>query len=48
VPLAEIAPTLCDPRSGLTATQLLTILAPAGSPSDPSVAAVQSPHWPSA
>lgn len=47
VPLKEIAPTFCDPRSGLSAAQLLLGLAPAIT-SDPSVAPVQSPHWPSA
>ena len=48
VPLAEIAPDLCDPRSGLTAAQLLANLAPAGSSSDPAVTLIQSPLWPSA
>jgi 2-amino-4-hydroxy-6-hydroxymethyldihydropteridine diphosphokinase len=48
VPLAEIAPDLRDPRSGLTAAQLLANLAPANSPSDPAVTPVQSPLWPSA
>jgi hypothetical protein len=46
VPLAEIAPTLRDPRSGLTAAQLLANLAPADSLSDPAVIPVQSPQWP--
>jgi 2-amino-4-hydroxy-6-hydroxymethyldihydropteridine diphosphokinase len=48
VPLAEIAPDLRDPRSGLTATQLLANLAPAATPSDPAVTPVQSPLWLSA
>ena len=48
VPLAEISPTLRDPRSGLTAAQLLSNLAPAATPPDPAVTPVQSPHWPSA
>jgi 2-amino-4-hydroxy-6-hydroxymethyldihydropteridine diphosphokinase len=47
VPLTEIAPTLCDPRSGLTAAQLLSNLGPVVA-SGPSVTPVQSPHWPSA
>jgi len=51
VPLAEIAPDLRDPRSGLTAAQLLANLAPAATPavaSDPAVTPIQSPLWPSA
>lgn len=48
VPLAEIAPTLRDPRSGLTAAQLLSNLPPTNSPLDPAVTPIQSPHWPSA
>ena len=46
VPLTEIAPTLRDPRSGLTAAQLLVNLAPADSPSDPAITLTQSPLWP--
>ena len=49
VPLAEIAPTLRDPRSGLTAAQLLdhllANLAPAKSGLEPAVARIQSPLW---
>src|ERR1700679_2227486 len=45
VPLAEIAPDLRDPRSGLTAAQLLANLTPAGPPSDPAVPPTQSPLW---
>ncbi len=48
VPLAEIAPDLRDPRSGLTAAQLLANLTTAGSPSDAAVTLIQSPVWPSA
>jgi 2-amino-4-hydroxy-6-hydroxymethyldihydropteridine diphosphokinase len=48
IPLAEIAPTLRDPRSGLTVTQLLANLAPNDSAAEPAVARVQSPLWPSA
>jgi len=43
VPLAEIAPHAIDPRSGLTASQLLANLAPA----DPGAAVrIASPYWP--
>ena len=48
VPLAEIAPTLRHPRSGLTVTQLLANLAPDNSAVEPPVTLVQSPLWPSA
>jgi len=49
VPLAEIAPNLRDPRSGLTAAKLLSNLAAAAAPaaaSDPAVTPIQSPLWP--
>jgi 2-amino-4-hydroxy-6-hydroxymethyldihydropteridine diphosphokinase len=43
IPLAEIAPHAIDPRSGLTASQLLANLAPA----DPGAAVrIASPFWP--
>jgi 2-amino-4-hydroxy-6-hydroxymethyldihydropteridine diphosphokinase len=43
VPLVEIAPNTVDPRSGLTASQLLANLAPA----DPgAVIRIASPNWP--
>lgn len=45
VPLAEIAPDLRDPRSGISAAQLLANLAPASSPTDSAVIPVQSPFW---
>jgi 2-amino-4-hydroxy-6-hydroxymethyldihydropteridine diphosphokinase len=51
VPLAEIAPNLRDPRSGLTVSQLLdqllANLAPDNSATEPSVLRIQSPLWPS-
>src|SRR3984957_16807992 len=47
VPLAEIAPTLRDPRSGLTAAQLVSNLAPDETSSGPAVAPFQSQFWPS-
>jgi 2-amino-4-hydroxy-6-hydroxymethyldihydropteridine diphosphokinase len=44
VPLVEIAPNTVDPRSGLTASQLLANLAPA----DPgAVVRIASTYWPS-
>ncbi|MGO8932571.1 MAG: 2-amino-4-hydroxy-6-hydroxymethyldihydropteridine diphosphokinase [Terracidiphilus sp.] len=43
IPLVEIAPNAVDPRSGLTASQLLANLAPA----DPgAVVRIASPLWP--
>jgi 2-amino-4-hydroxy-6-hydroxymethyldihydropteridine diphosphokinase len=47
VPLAEIAPNLRDPRSGLTVAQLVANLQPANSAAESSVASIQSPLWPS-
>lgn len=47
VPLAEIARTVRDPHSGLTIDQLLANLAPDNSATEPSVARIQSPLWPS-
>jgi 2-amino-4-hydroxy-6-hydroxymethyldihydropteridine diphosphokinase len=46
VPLAEIAPRVHDPHSGLTAAQLLSNLTPANEPIAPSVVRIQSPLWP--
>jgi 2-amino-4-hydroxy-6-hydroxymethyldihydropteridine diphosphokinase len=45
IPLAEIAPHAVDPRSGLTAAQLLANLAPAADPS--AAVRIASPYWPS-
>jgi 2-amino-4-hydroxy-6-hydroxymethyldihydropteridine diphosphokinase len=47
VPLAEIAPHVVDPRSGLTASQLLANLVPGAPTHDASVTSVQSRFWPS-
>ncbi len=44
VPLAEIAPSLRDPRSGLTAAQLLADLSPTSDPG--AVARITSRLWP--
>jgi 2-amino-4-hydroxy-6-hydroxymethyldihydropteridine diphosphokinase len=43
VPLVEIAPNTVDPRSGLTASQLLANLAPAN---PGAVVRIASPYWP--
>ena len=43
IPLAEIAPDTVDPRSGLTAAQLLANLPPASDPS--AVVRIASPLW---
>ncbi len=44
VPLAEIAPALRDPRSGLTAAQLLAALPPHADPG--AAVRIESPYWP--
>lgn len=44
VPLAEIAPNIVDPRSGLTASQLLANLKPRAD--SVAVVLIASPHWP--
>jgi 2-amino-4-hydroxy-6-hydroxymethyldihydropteridine diphosphokinase len=44
IPLVEIAPDAVNPRSGLTAAQLLANLAPAADPA--AVVRIASPHWP--
>jgi 2-amino-4-hydroxy-6-hydroxymethyldihydropteridine diphosphokinase len=46
VPLAEVAPHAVDPRSGLTAAQLLANLPPANEPIAHSVVPIESPLWP--
>ncbi len=46
VPLNEIAPQTVDPPSGLSVSQLLAHLPPAGHPIAQSVTPIQSPLWP--
>ncbi len=46
IPLAEIAPHAVDPRSGLTAAQLLANLPPTAEPKGPAILPIQSPLWP--
>lgn len=46
IPLAEIAPHAVDPRSGLTAAQLLANLPHGDDPNAPAVFAIKSPLWP--
>jgi len=45
VPLHEVAPHLCDPRTGRAVAQLLASLPANRESTTPAVVPIQSPHW---